>query len=244
MEIVGYSERGAMNALFYGIALNKDEKAANKAMNEFLHLAGETETFHDFKLYSEFSLSDFGDPDLVITAENESGKTIVFFIEAKASAGGCYKLDEQKLRHDEYIGDHTKYADGHSSNLFFQLKEKFLLLKYGSNNDSPITIIDRPRKLGGNEIVNKFYNDIKKKINDVQDSRYIAIIPKQEDDQENPMSMEFKNEQESCKFDIHLVYWEDIMGKDLLKGYVEPTLEYNEAKKSQILNNPQQRRKR
>ena len=25
IKIVGYSERGAMNALFYGIALNKDE---------------------------------------------------------------------------------------------------------------------------------------------------------------------------------------------------------------------------
>lgn len=35
MEIVGYSERGAMNALFYGIALNRDEKAANAAMNVF-----------------------------------------------------------------------------------------------------------------------------------------------------------------------------------------------------------------
>ena len=37
MEIVGYSERGAMNALFYGIALNRDEKAANEAMNVFLN---------------------------------------------------------------------------------------------------------------------------------------------------------------------------------------------------------------
>ena len=123
MEIVGYSERGAMNALFYGIALNRDEKAANV----FLKMAGETETFHNFKLYSEFSLSGFGVPDFVITAENHSGETIVFFIEAKASAGKCYDLKEEKRRHEEYIKDHTKYADGHSSNLFFQLKEKFLL---------------------------------------------------------------------------------------------------------------------
>ena len=35
MEIIGYSERGAMNALFYGIALNNDEDA----MREFLNLA-------------------------------------------------------------------------------------------------------------------------------------------------------------------------------------------------------------
>lgn len=241
IKIVGYSERGAMNALFYGIALNKDEKAANEAMNEFLHMAGERETFQDFELYSEFSLSDFGDPDLVITAKNELGKTIVFFIEAKASAGGYYELDEQKKHHEKYLEDHTKYNKNHTSNLFFQLKEKFLLLKHGPNNDSRTTIIDRKRKLGNNEIVNKFYEEIKK---DLQDSRYIAIIPKQEDGQKNPVSMEFKNENDSCGFKIHLVYWEDIKENDILKGYVETTLKYNEAKKSQILNNLLQRRKR
>ena len=217
MEIVGYSERGAMNALFYGIALNRDEKAANEAMNVFLRMAGETETFHNFKLYSEFSLSGFGAPDFVITAENQSGETIVFFIEAKASACKCYNLKEEKRRHEEYIKDHTKYADGHSSNLFFQLKEKFLLLKYGPNNDSRIRIIDRRRKLGGNEIVCKFYKDIK---SDWQNSRYIAVIPKQEDYQENPVSMVFKNGNDSCEFDIHLIYWEDIKENDILKGYV------------------------
>ena len=235
MEIVGYSERGAMNALFYGIALNRDEKAANAAMNVFLRMAGETETFHNFKLYSEFSLSGFGAPDFVITAENQSGETI----EAKASTCKCYNLKEEKRRHEEYIKDHTKYADGHSSNLFFQLKEKFLLLKYGPNNDSRIRIIDRQRKLGGNEIVCKFYKDIK---SDWQNSIYIAVIQKQEDYQETPVSMVFKNGNDSCEFDIHLVYWENIMENDILKGYVIPTLDYNEAKKSQILNNHRERR--
>ena len=101
MEIVGYSERGAMNALFYGIALNRDEKAANAAMNVFLGMAGETETFHNFKLYSEFSLSGFGAPDFVITAENQSGETIVFFIEAKASA--CWKSHTNLTHPSKYF---------------------------------------------------------------------------------------------------------------------------------------------
>ena len=118
-----------MNALFYGIALNKDEKAANEAMNEFLHMAGETETFQDFELYSEFSLSGFGDPDLVIAAKNELGKTIVFFIEAKASAGGYYKLDEQKSHHEEYLKDHTKYNKNHTSNLFFPTEKVRIFYK-------------------------------------------------------------------------------------------------------------------
>lgn len=125
IKIVGYSERGAMNALFYGIALNKDEKAANEAMNEFLHMAGERETFQDFELYSEFSLSGFGDPDLVITAKNELGKTIVFFIEAKASAGGYYKLDKQKSHHEEYLKDHTKYNKIIPQTCSFNSKKSF-----------------------------------------------------------------------------------------------------------------------
>ena len=83
MEIVGYSERGAMNALFYGIALNRDEKAANAAMNVFLRMAGETETFHNFKLYSEFSLSEFGNPDFVITARTNRVRPLSFSLKQK-----------------------------------------------------------------------------------------------------------------------------------------------------------------
>ena len=112
-------------------------------------------------------------------------------------------------------------------------------MKYGPNNDSKIEIIDRRRKLGGNEIVCKFYKDIK---SDWQNSRYIAVIPKQEDYQETMVSMVFKNGNDSCEIVIHLVYWEDIKEKDILKGYVVPTLDYNEAKKSQILNNHRERR--
>ena len=236
MEIFGYSERGAMNALFYGIALNKDEKA----LNEFLHMAGETETFQDFKLYSEFSLSDFGSPDFVITAENPAdGKKIVFFIEAKASARGYYDLGKQEEHHKAYIDGNKKFEKGHSSNLFFQLKEKFLLLNSGSNK----TIIDRTRKLGENEIVKKFYKDIK----DAQDSRYIAIIPEQKDDcaiiqkkgHEKIVPVGFSNDGVSFHFDIHLLYWEDIAKEPSLGNYVSSTLTYNkdEDEKSQILNN-------
>ena len=39
MKIVGYSERGAMNALFYGMAFNKDERKGEKDMQSFLELA-------------------------------------------------------------------------------------------------------------------------------------------------------------------------------------------------------------
>ena len=67
MKIVGYSERGAMNALFYGMAFNKDERKGEKDMQSFLELAKvpNYNHYHQFEIYTEFSLSQFGSPDLI-----------------------------------------------------------------------------------------------------------------------------------------------------------------------------------
>ena len=58
MEIYGYSERGAMNALFYEMSF-KDEQSAEKDLHEFLRTAGieKPEQYESFELYTESSLS-------------------------------------------------------------------------------------------------------------------------------------------------------------------------------------------
>ena len=169
MEIIGYSERGAMNALFYEMALKNDEKG----MQDFLFLAGVNNPtlYNDFKLYTEFSLSEFGSPDLVIKAKI-GDKHAVFFVEAKASCCKNYKLDDQKIRHIEYVNS-GKYDDGHASNLFFQLRLKnyfFQLIKYFNGkttirphieyeDDVDKRITDsrgREREIGKNRIVREF----------------------------------------------------------------------------------------
>ena len=78
MKIVGYSERGAMNALFYGIALDQEHKGI-EAMKEFLKLASieEAGDYSDFELYPEFSLSDFGEPDLMIKAKLKNKDSVL-----------------------------------------------------------------------------------------------------------------------------------------------------------------------
>ena len=63
MKIVGYSERGAMNALFYGIAQANDKKA----FAEFLKIIGIDYNVSDVEFFMEFSLSEFGSPDLLVT---------------------------------------------------------------------------------------------------------------------------------------------------------------------------------
>ncbi|MBP5612832.1 MAG: hypothetical protein J6X35_01625 [Bacteroidales bacterium] len=58
MKIFGYSERGAMNELFYGIA--HDKKNGEESMKAFINDLAKIEgIFTDFELYNEFSLSDF-----------------------------------------------------------------------------------------------------------------------------------------------------------------------------------------
>ena len=193
MKIVGYSERGAMNALFYGIALDQEHKGI-EAMKEFLKLAciEDAEGFSDFELYPEFSLSDFGEPDLMIKAKFKNKDSIMFFIEAKVSANDRYDLKTQKDIHDSYLKDHTIHSDGHSSNLFYQFKLKnyFFQLKDCFSDESRLKIVqeridknidpaivttgNRHRKIGKNGVVNWIVNDV---IKECVMAKYIAIIP-------------------------------------------------------------------
>ena len=239
MEIIGYSERGVMNALFYGIAFDKDSQKAEEAMNEILKLGGIEGDYTDFKIYVEFSLSEFGSPDLVFTASNSNGEKEVFFVEAKVSAGSYYDLDKQKDHHDDYMKrlKNSKYDKGHSSNLFFQLKEKYLLLKYGPNNYGSVTILDRVRKLGENNVVVKFYNDIK---TSVKNAHYVAIIPEQEEYKSGtPFPVEFIDNGNKETMIINLISWEEISNDEILKSYIDSTMSYNtnDEDKSQIMNN-------
>ena len=233
MEIIGYSERGVMNALFYGIAFDKDSQKAEEAMNEILKLGGIEGDYTDFKIYVEFSLSEFGSPDLVFTASNSNGEKEVFFVEAKVSEGSYYDLDLQKNHHDDYLEhlDDSKYTNGHSSNLFFQLKEKYMLLKYGPNNDGSKNILDRVRKLGKNDVVLRFYNDITQ---DVKNAHFMAIIP-----QQNESKSQLDISLDGKTMTINIISWEEINNDSILKQYVDSTMLYNtnDNGNSQIKNN-------
>lgn len=246
MRIVGYSERGAMNALFYGMAL--DCKNGNDAMKEFLKMASfneeEINKFADFNLFMEFSLSEFGDPDLVIVAKDKNGKGTVFFVEAKVSNGNKYKLLDQKAKHNEYIEeskDPLKKYD--ASNLFFQLRLKHIFFEtkggeYEYSYDNKIRnkkgkfedSNDNLRGIGKNQIVIKFKEEIFNKYK-CEKAYYIAIIP-----QHPEIMPKFR---ELFKFDIHFVTWEAIKVNPQMQKYINETLDFNQNNEySQILNNP------
>ncbi|MCR5191400.1 MAG: hypothetical protein K6C07_08370 [Bacteroidales bacterium] len=260
MKIYGYSERGAMNALFYGMALDKEH--GEESMRAFIkNLAKIEGNFSEFELFNEFSLSDFGDPDLMIKAKNEKGEHVIFFIEAKASCSKKYNLDKQKKQHDNYMDNGTDHENGHASNLFFQLRLKhyfYNVLPYlfGDNNNT-IAKQDsffketscfknysaaktnrlkqsrgRNRKIGENVVVERMVSTIK----DCQQAYYIAIIPKQD----SKACLNALDTKKEYGFTTHTITWEKIYNSEF-KDYIKDTIEFNQninGTKSQILNNP------
>lgn len=214
MEIIGYSERGVMNALFYGIALLNDESESNAAMNEFLSLCGFKDKFSDYKLYMEFSLSDFGSPDLVFTAKNKNNEFMTFFVEAKVSAGNKYSIvtesDLNRIRNN-------------TSNLFFQIIEKCTLMEHKDTvRTCPVELL-RPRKLGNNGVVNKFFDAI----TNTSKQYYIAIIPQQEETKRKIDIPKLDENSPSGHHKLNIVYWEDILNNEILGPYIEKTMDYN-----------------
>lgn len=227
-EIYGYSERGMMNALFYW---NNNVESLKK----LLKISGveNFNSYNNFKIIMEGSLSDFGDSDAILIADNNNEKT-VFFFEAKVSNGNSYKLHQQFKK----FKSKNSY-NGYSSNLFYQLSLKYYLfnmLKWGESNVSEYikskgTTSKKPRTVDTkNEIVQKIYELIQS----CSKAEYIAITP---DSTTQGTIIEYLNNDEDIKLfssQLHFVTWEKIINEyDNLTN----TLEFNcKNGKNLILN--------
>ena len=220
MKIVGYSERGAMNALFYGIALANDENA----FAEFLKKIGIKYQVSDVEFFMEFSLSEFGSPDLLVTFNGNNQKHILF-IEAKTSCGKNYKL-EKALKYFERTKEDKERYDGYSSNLYYQLSMKYLFFENLPNSIdiNGIEGLDgRTHKIGDNFVVRAICNKIK----DSKVAHYIAIVPKSDIPLHAPEYVKH-------------IFWEDLFNCPKLNPYLKDTWDINNDStkyKSQITNN-------
>ena len=220
MKIVGYSERGAMNALFYGIAQADDKKA----FAEFLKIIGIDYDVSDVAFFMEFSLSEFGSPDLLVTFNANKQKHILF-IEAKTSCGKKYKLEKAFENYENF--ERTKEREpGYSSNLYYQLSMKYLFFENlpKSIDINGIEGLDgRTHKIGDNFVVKAICNKIK----DSKVAHYIAIVPKSDIPSDAP------------KYVKH-IFWEDLFNCSELNPYLKDTWDINNdstKNKSQITNN-------
>jgi len=192
MKIIGYSERGIINALFYEI---KYSAAAESLLENLLSrvrfplVNGNKLFVSDAEVLIEQSFSDFGDSDALLLI-NTGKSSISVFVEAKVKRAN-WTIEKEFRKFIE--GTREKVA---SSNLFTQLYHKVrLVASLGQDGISnlqkgikfPKSSSKQIRKIGKNKVVLKA---IKRLSGYLEETYYIAILPEQ---QTNLKSF-FKNE--------------------------------------------------
>ncbi|HZJ69124.1 MAG: hypothetical protein M0P23_00040 [Bacteroidales bacterium] len=202
-----YSERGIMNALIFSIWKDKEK------VTEFLREFGlkEKMNFEDvvgYHFYPEYSLSDFGDTDLVIIVNYNDGAKDAIFIEAKVKTfDSSWKIKNEKKKFRKAI---SKNASKESkSDLFYQLRLKNMLFKNKNRQESEqnknFAVEDkyysngrrrkgeeRLRKIGKNGIVLKLFEELKKCTN----AYFLSIVPDNIDKAQNLDIFQFDEEHE------------------------------------------------
>lgn len=132
VELLGYSERGIVNAICDDIHYSGDP---HSRLAEFLSWFVFPDAPPKFKedpirkaeLLVEQSFSDFGDLDLLILIESQSGRKLCFLIEAKVSTdtSSWPSVDDRWNEFTEQLVGHVDTT----SNLFVQLHRKVRLIE-------------------------------------------------------------------------------------------------------------------
>jgi hypothetical protein len=194
MEIIGYSERGMINSLFYELKISENYL---RLLNDFLSLvsfpdSGVTFQVSEVKILIEQSFSDFGAPDAVILVNNHGVKQVIF-IEAKVKTEEASRWEISKEFEKFRSGiAKPKPPKGYSSNLFVQLYFKTRLIKElksggvkqlqeGVKFTECLLKMNRTthkriekRKIGTNKIVLKAVEELKGYCNN---ALFIALLP-------------------------------------------------------------------
>jgi len=220
VKVLGYSERGIINSIVFFLREHTDHILG---FIKILCIKDEEDFFNDaceYTFLNEQSFSDFGSNDWTIIAEKDGEKRAIF-IEAKR--GKSYKIEEEFKKINEYCIEGKEYK-GVSSNIFAQLYYKFLLAQIDNDNEFKGSKIDKGiKKLGGNEVVKRAFND---NIRKVSKFYYVAILPKEVEN----FSKKFDDLNLGMpEDDIKSVCWEKI------KDFFEPIL--IEGQKNQVIEN-------
>jgi hypothetical protein len=182
MNVLGYSERGIINALFHEISYSGNA-------DQLFHLLISLASFPFTKgrppagkvdLFIEQSFSDFGDADALALIKSEAGRGCSLFIEAKVKpfqANDWLIADE----FDEFQKGLQKQVS--SSNLFTQLYHKVRLVKGLANGGIlklqegvpfPSWSSKQLRKIGSNGVV---LNASRRLQDYTAQSFFLALIP-------------------------------------------------------------------
>ena len=191
VEIGGYSERGIVNSIFYDIASALKPLDALLAFLDQINFTDkEKELFKSIsgiKIIIEHSMSDFGDPDVILLLHgcdenSDSDWKGAIFIEAKVktSQGRPWTLN------NEIDSIFDKMKNTKSSNLFTQLHRKVILSNYLRKQDGiealkngiPIQNSKKgSRRIGNNPIVEEFLKIMKPYVSAEENVFFVAIVP-------------------------------------------------------------------
>jgi hypothetical protein len=182
-ELLGYSERGLVNSLFYELSYKDPDGKLLGQLLDKVYFPDRKGSFKvsDVTILIEQSFSDFGDADVVLLIKN-GGHNQTVFIEAKI------KTNEKRewIIEDEFekfrAGSESKKLS--SSNLFTQLYHKCRLAngiaEMGVDDVAskgvlfPACSTKSPRKLGNNKIVLRAAKRVEEYPDDVC---FIGIVP-------------------------------------------------------------------
>ena len=173
MKIITYSERGIVDSLVY--SLNDD---LTKELLVISKIEDVKNRLTDFCFYLEPSLSEFGDPDLLISYKRND-EPVVVFTEAKVSNNSKYWT--LKRQYDNY-----RASKNIGSNFFRQIGLKHLLIEKRSVNindlskkgvstlETRIMGRSKSKKIGTNKIVRKLYVSV---IRTAKHFEYLGLLP-------------------------------------------------------------------
>jgi hypothetical protein len=182
MKVIGYSERGMVNALFYEINYSLAPESLLEGLLSrvaFPFLDTVRHRVHEAEVLIEQSFSDFGIADVLLLLKTQSG-AISVFVEAKAGTGWSIEKEFRGF----VDGAQTQVS---SSNLFTQLYHKVRLvtglrqggipaLKKGLT--FPQSSTKRIRKIGGNQVV---LNAVSLLAEHLDETYYVALVPEPTD---------------------------------------------------------------
>jgi hypothetical protein len=179
VDIIGYSERGMMNAISEDLAHSGNPDLVGDFLSQFWFQTEPTPDWKNIKqvkILVEQSFSDFGDADMLILIEHNNRSKKAIFVEAKVSNDtNSWETIEKRWNEFLYILD---VGEGSTSNLLVQLYRKVRLVeKLRNEPDQFATDLLIPRgSLGSNQTVGKAAELVRKFVCE-GDVYFVAILP-------------------------------------------------------------------
>ncbi len=185
MKMLGYSERGILNALLYEIryAGNGDTLLAQLISRAAFPFTDDKPPSGATTILVEQSFSDFGDADAVILIKSNAGNCAIF-VEAKVKGYGGLPKAFEKFGNGVKAGYMPR---GFSSNIFTQIYHKQQIVKHGIEKlqqgvDFPNWSFTKKRqerrntkrKIGKNKVVREATGKIKESCDS---TFYLMLIP-------------------------------------------------------------------